>query len=146
MRCQVGTGEQSVCLASVSVLYEYSRADQEGDFFMEPGEQNTLPLCSLAAPLVAKIVFVGERATAAEFARTGSDDQELSIDIGSAVNRMAIDSKSARRIKGLGDLHHRLSPSFACTNFCTNFAIQPHKDPCTAAYNLQQLRFRVECR
>jgi hypothetical protein len=53
----------------ISVLYEYSRADQRIDFFMEPGEKYGLGHLFLLPPghYAAKLVFIGERATAAEY-------------------------------------------------------------------------------
>jgi hypothetical protein len=53
----------------ISVLYEYTRADQQVDFFMEPGEKYTLGHVFVLPPghYVAKLVSIGERATAAEY-------------------------------------------------------------------------------
>ena len=53
----------------ISVLYEYTRSDQQVDFFMEPGEKYVLGHVFIlpAGHFVAKLVFVGERATAAEY-------------------------------------------------------------------------------
>lgn len=53
----------------ISVLYEYTRADEKVDFFMEPGESYVLGhvLVLPAGNYVAKLVFVGQRATAAEY-------------------------------------------------------------------------------
>jgi len=53
----------------ISVLYEYTRSDQQVDFFMEPGEKYVLGHVFIlpAGHYVAKLVFVGERATAAEY-------------------------------------------------------------------------------
>lgn len=53
----------------VSALYEYTRSDHAVDFFMEPGEKYVLGHIFVLPPgnYVAKVVFVGERATAAEY-------------------------------------------------------------------------------
>ena len=53
----------------ISVLYEYTTADRKVDFFMEPGEKYNLGHVFVfpAGHYVAKVVFVGDRATAAEF-------------------------------------------------------------------------------
>jgi hypothetical protein len=53
----------------ISVLYEYTRADQRVDFFMEPGEKYVLGHIFILPPghYAAKLVFIGERATAAEY-------------------------------------------------------------------------------
>jgi hypothetical protein len=53
----------------ISVLYEYTRSDERIDFFMEPREKYTLGHIFILPPghYVAKLVFVGERATAAEY-------------------------------------------------------------------------------
>lgn len=53
----------------ISLLYEYSFSDGTIDFFMESGEKYQVGSTFLlpAGHYVAKIVFVGERATAAEF-------------------------------------------------------------------------------
>lgn len=53
----------------ISVLYEYTRSDQRVDFFMEPGERYVLGHMFIlpAGHYAAKLVFVGERATAAEY-------------------------------------------------------------------------------
>jgi hypothetical protein len=53
----------------ISLLFEYSRSDGKVDFFMEPKERYSLGsiLVLPAGHYAAKIVFVGERAQAAEF-------------------------------------------------------------------------------
>jgi hypothetical protein len=53
----------------ISLLFEYSRSDGNVDFFMEPKERYALGsiLVLPAGHYAAKIVFVGERAKAAEF-------------------------------------------------------------------------------
>ncbi|HWZ80251.1 MAG TPA: hypothetical protein VNX87_27190 [Candidatus Sulfotelmatobacter sp.] len=53
----------------ISLLFEYSRSDGNIDFFMEPKEKYVLGSLLLLPPgnYAAKIVFVGERAKAAEF-------------------------------------------------------------------------------
>jgi hypothetical protein len=53
----------------ISVLHEYTGSDQKVDFFMEPGEKYVLGHVFVlpAGHYIAKLVFVGERATAAEY-------------------------------------------------------------------------------
>lgn len=55
--------------AHIHLLYEYTRQNREADFFMEPGESYKLGNV-LILPIghyVAKVVFVGSRASASEF-------------------------------------------------------------------------------
>src|SRR5439155_4201794 len=53
----------------ISLLYEYTHSDEKIDFSMEPGEKYTLSaiLVLPSGHYAAKIVFVGERAKAAEY-------------------------------------------------------------------------------
>jgi hypothetical protein len=53
----------------ISVLYEYTRSDHAVDFFLEPGEKYVLGHVFVlpAGNYLAKLVFVGERTTAAEY-------------------------------------------------------------------------------
>jgi hypothetical protein len=62
-------GSTATSPAHVSLLYEYTRSDGKVDFFMEPGEVYYFECAYRLTPglYAVKVVFVGKRATAAEF-------------------------------------------------------------------------------